>query len=471
MVQLVAIVVLSRLLSPAQFGIVAPLAALVGILGIVAEGGMGAALVNARKDAQAVFATALTLSLISASALAAIVWWGAPFLTGPAISEEPEVMLRWLSLSIFLQPLVALMQSHQSREFQFRRIALVDAVAATVGVALIPIILAWNGFGAWSLIVGLLTRQTIKVLLYLLLVREVPLPRFQTHIAGEMFRFSGFFLLSRISAAVMTQGERVFMADALSPAAIGYYARAQNIVQLALETGTSSFDKVLFPLFARADDDQTLRKWYCIAIAFAGLLMAPASISVAVSSSFVVNIALGSGWEEAATVLRILAPLILLRALDHCAAALLRRQSWVRLRAATQSIMAILFCLSVLLSSVHGIVAVSIVVLVVNFIAVCVNQIIILRLLGVDMRGFLGSLYPAAISSLIFCAVLFPSFCIWPNIFADVRVVLVFFVYVAILILAALLFPSLIFGSFSEIYVRLRRRVLNEIKRTKRLGQ
>lgn len=380
-VQILAIAVISRLLSPAEFGLVAPMIALSTLIATIAEGGFGASIINAGDDFDQVRDVVLT-GLIGTSVVGVVLFQVALTLAPGLLNfDDAKMAALVLSSIVILVPFSSYLECHLLRNLNFGRVSSIDFVAVFLGVLVGPLALAFAGFGVWSLIWGPVIRYFVKTVLYIIYAGA----RFRPNLSGAgLFRileFSGYMSAAKVSALIALQGDRVVMAGTLPPATLGAYARAQNLIQISLDSTTAAMDRVLFPVFARSDKLQLARRYHFV-LAVVSALTLPMVVVVVHASDFLVRLLLGPQWNFAVVFAQLLAPLIFFRAVDRSSAAILRRGSWIKFRAFTQFIVAALtiFCAVALVKIDMRLYISSVVVI--AFVNLIVNQIIVARAIG-----------------------------------------------------------------------------------------
>ncbi len=154
--------VVIRLLSPADYGLMAMVLVFMNFLFMVAELGVGGATIQARTldldTYRRLFGVIITSNLLGM----AIGFGGAPILA--AVFEEPRLvpLARVLSLNFLLTTLTALPQADAIRRLDFRVKGKVDILAAVAGTGT-SLLMALRGFGVWSLVGGMLAQNLCRV--------------------------------------------------------------------------------------------------------------------------------------------------------------------------------------------------------------------------------------------------------------------------------------------------------------------
>ena len=157
---LITIVVI-RLLTPDDYGLLALAAVFVGFLFVLAEAGLGAALVQAPQlddtKLRAIFAAVILVNSIFTAALIVAAPLIASFFSDSRLASVLQVLSAQLLLSIFAVIPTAIL----TRSLDFRRLSLIGLIASICG-SLCTLALALSGYGVWSLVAGSLVTSTLN---------------------------------------------------------------------------------------------------------------------------------------------------------------------------------------------------------------------------------------------------------------------------------------------------------------------
>ena len=307
LLSLLTVMALSRLLTPAQFGLLAIALVFVTLADTAGRRGIGPALIQRFDLTERHVATAFTLCVAFGLGLAAALWALAPPI-GRLVSE-PEVapVLRALSLAPLITALGVVSEHLLRRGLRFNHLMTAAIVSQALGNGLVAIVLALLGYGVWALVWGTLARQalfTLAVIAY----RPPPLRlRLAPREAGELLGVGGGFSAIALLNVVASQGVHFIVARSLGAAALGLYTRG---FRLALVPASLSpvLRNVLFPAMAqRQRHTERLEAVHLNAIELLLLLALPASLMIAIAAPEIVAVVLGPQWDGAVPVLRILA--------------------------------------------------------------------------------------------------------------------------------------------------------------------
>ncbi len=315
--QMGAIVVLSRLLSVEEFGTAAAAVVVMGLAVMLGQLGIGPALVQARQLERSDVATAFAMSCGLGVLLAGLLLLATP-LANRVVGLPPDsAYLPLLSLVLVFGGAGTVAVGLLQRQLRFRELALVELCSYGVGYLGTSVTLALNGAGAVSLIWGQIAQSLLITVGAYALVRHDVRPGPVAVMVARGRRIVGFgsaYSLSQLGNWVGLNGDNLVVTSTLGPTALGLYSRAyQLLVQPANLIGSVA-DKVLFPSLSRIQDDrERLARAYVLAGSLVALVTMPASVLLFVLAPEVVAVLLGPGWSAVVLPLQVFAVVLMPR--------------------------------------------------------------------------------------------------------------------------------------------------------------
>ena len=314
--QLGSTMVLARLLTPGDFGLIAMVTAITGFVAMFKDAGLSMATVQ-RKDVTHEQVSTLFWINVALSALAMLVIAA----LAPAIAyfySEPRLV--WITLALAGTMLFGgLTVQHQAllrRQMRFRALAVVEIVTMACGIA-VAIAMGLLGFGYWSL-VGMAAGAafTNAVLVWALCDWRPGLVKRGCG-AGSMLRFGGGITAFNFLNYFTRNSDNVIIGFALGSGSLGIYSKAYNLLMLPIRQINAPVGSVMVPALSRLQDDPSrYRGAYLKAVSAVAMVGMPIVACAFVLADEAVAILLGQGWEQAASVFRWLAPAALFGTLN-----------------------------------------------------------------------------------------------------------------------------------------------------------
>lgn len=306
--QLVFMGVLSRLLDPAAFGLMAMAAIALRFAGFFSQLGFAQAIIQReRLSAQETTAAALMATAFgSVFYLAMIV--GAPLFAAGFRAPELVPLIRVLGSSLLLSTLASLPLALLRRQARFKRVNAIEVFSYVVGYGGVGIACAMRGLGVWSLVAATLSQQALTLVLGFSSARYPftwPVPRgAYSHFWSFGSRYSLIGFLEFLSANV----ETLFIGRVLGTVPLGLFNRASMLTNLPVELGVTAVNKVLFPALSGMQSDRVrMADGFQMLLLTIGLFSSAMACGIAAAAPDLVGLLLGSKWSGIAPLVTVVA--------------------------------------------------------------------------------------------------------------------------------------------------------------------
>ena len=172
-VKIIIQVVLARILCPEDFGTVAIISVFTGIAEILAISGLGASLVQNKEIDQIDYSTVLCTSVVFSSILYLLLFACAPMIAN--YYEDPSLLLltRIMGISLFPQSYLSVLTAYVQKNYEFKK-SCIGTVLSVIIAGITSIILAYHGWGAWSIVLFTLLTSVLSVIIIQLLISWHP---------------------------------------------------------------------------------------------------------------------------------------------------------------------------------------------------------------------------------------------------------------------------------------------------------
>jgi O-antigen/teichoic acid export membrane protein len=306
-------IVVIRLLSPADYGVLAMAVILPSALYLLNDLGLDVVLVQRVSPAEGfrrqVFGVVIGVNLLCALALVA----GAPLVA--AFFSEPILVpiLRVLSLQFLLLVFETLPRARLEQRLDFRSQSLINLGASWLG-GLATLALAWSGWGVWALVWGRLTSTAANTVALNVVAPSLCRPSFSLAAVRRALSFGGIVTLERGTWQLFTDADKVIGGRLWSDATLGLYSVAQDLATMPMHRTGGLVTAIGLPAFSQVQDRLDEVRFYLLKAArITSVLSFPIFIGLAVTAPEAVAVLLGSKWPAAAPLLQILALIMPLR--------------------------------------------------------------------------------------------------------------------------------------------------------------
>ena len=246
--------VVIRILAPTDYGLLAMATAVITFLVMLAEFGLGTALVQAKEVDTAMLRNAFGLVLAIDFALTAVLVLGAPLVA--AFFDEPRLVLiiRVLAIQFVIAAFSVIPDSLLQRGMVFRGKSLIDLASAVLG-GIASLSLALAGAGVWALVGGMLLSQTVKTVGVNIISPFAHLPGFSPKGMRSLLLFGGHVTIVQVVWTLVSQIDVIIGGRWLGKEVLGLYSVAMHLASLPNQKISGIINQVAFPAFARIQED------------------------------------------------------------------------------------------------------------------------------------------------------------------------------------------------------------------------
>jgi teichuronic acid exporter len=304
--------VIVRLLTPEDYGLMAKAAVVCAIAGAIAELGLEAAVVRsadiARDDLRKIYG----ISLVFGAAMTTAVIAAAPLLA--SLFREPR--LTWpiagASLQIIVGAAAIIPSALATRDLSFRRLSKIEMISGVSGIAA-TLLLALLGAGVWALILGTLFGAILRSSALLMFGARV-WPLFSVRGMGEHLKFGLTVVSNRVSYMIVIQSDVLIGSVFLSTTEIGQYSVALQLATLPMAKAMGTINQITLPAVARKQSDLPgVRQAVLKAIGLLSLIAFPTLWGISAVAPELVRVLLGPKWLPSVPALTILPLIVPLR--------------------------------------------------------------------------------------------------------------------------------------------------------------
>lgn len=302
----VIIIILARLLSPAEFGIVALLAVFIALATVLSESGLGQALIQRDEIDEHDRSTAFWINMAMSAGLLSILFAIAPFVA--AFFAQPQLvpLMQILGVGVVFSAFGTVQRALLLRAMKYRKLMLIR-VAATILSGGLAIWMALSGYGVFALAWQACALALLTSVLLWIASDWHPKMTFDRPAARRLLGFGGFMLASSVLETVYSRAYTLFIGKIASPSVLGHFGRADASLSLVQGLVTYPLNQIAFPALSRVSQEPgRMRDGMREALKSSMLINAPAMFGLAaIAEPFMLG-AYGDQWGDAAAFLQIL---------------------------------------------------------------------------------------------------------------------------------------------------------------------
>lgn len=306
LVLLVATMLLSRLLSPKEFGMIGVLSIIYTVANTILDSGLGGSLIKEQNITKSDCSTIFTFNLLASIILYCIIFCISPFVADFYNINELENVTRVLSLMLIINAFGLVPASLLLKELKLKERTIANIIAAITS-AIVATILAFNGFGVYSLVALQIVQAFVNTLLYHHFNKFALSFAFSTISFKKLYKFGVFTTLANIVDTIYENVLTAFCGKYLNIQQAGYLSQGKRIEDVASQSIFQTINAVSFPVLAKIVHDSKAFMEECNQIIkYVILIACPPMLTLAIYSKEIIALLFGDKWIESAHFLSML---------------------------------------------------------------------------------------------------------------------------------------------------------------------
>lgn len=300
------IVVLARLLDPADFGIVAMVTVLTGLCEILNVAGFSTATIQAPSLSRGQISNMFWINAAMGTALALLCAASGPLLA--MFYGEPRLVAvaAAMGLGFFINGLGVQHSALLQRDLRFTSLLVVDVIALTVSLGVAIITALW-GWSYWALVVSAVSYNFMCTLGWWLASRVIPGLPVRSESIAKMLGFGGTVTMNSLVVYFAYNFEKVLLGRFWGASALGIYGRAYQIINAPTQALNAAFSSVALSALSRLQDNpDRFRNYFLRGYGLVTSVTTPLTFFFAICAHDITLLALGEKWMDAAPVLQLL---------------------------------------------------------------------------------------------------------------------------------------------------------------------
>lgn len=395
---------MARLLTQDQIGLFAAASVVLAFTGLLAEQGLGEAVVQTEHISEGQLNCVFWLNFGLAILLAGALWFLAPAIAAWMNLPTLTDVLRVASVTVPIAAAAFSQTAMSKREFRYKWLAQVN-LASIVVAGVIAITLAANGFGVWSLVAQSVAGATC-VTAMLLARPQWRLSR-QIDIQGTrpLVSFGSYRLASNLLDFANTRYIDVFLAATVGPVALAVYTVGIKVYQALMQTLSASILDVVLNGFSRlATDREALRAAYYRSVTLTATVAVPAFCLVAAVAPSLTAVLFGERWLDSAEVMRFMSALAIVQVVQFYNVTLYNAMGKPRIGLMLMIVKIAITAIALYLARDDGLTGILVAFVASQLAITPINFYLLRRLVGISIRRLAGLLWPFFTASALMVA-------------------------------------------------------------------
>jgi teichuronic acid exporter len=381
-----------RILSPADYGLLAMATVLISTLSMLSDLGLSQAAVSAREVENRTLRLIFGLALLVNGTLYCLLFITAPMIAAFYAEPRLALIIRVVGLQFLLGAFTVIPGILLQRALEFKWRSIIGLATAILS-AVTTLVCAMAGLGVWSLILGSMTAAVLSMISLNMLCPFLHLPSFALKGSGKLFEFGGHVVSARILGTLYTQADTAIGARVLGTEQIGFFSVSMQLASLPMQRVAAILNSVAFPAFAKLQDQPELAARYLIrALNTLSIFSFPVFWGIAVTAPKIIGVFLGSKWSAAVIPLQLLALIMPLRIVWQMMPPILYGLGYANIVAQNHVVAFVAMIVAFLVGVQYGIVGLSLAWVLMFPVVFIANFRTWLPIMNVDGRAFFATM-------------------------------------------------------------------------------
>jgi len=299
-------IILARILSPDDYGLIGLTGVLTAVCGCFVNAGFDKALIRKKEATDDDYSTVFVANICVSTILYVFIFACAPFIADFFDRQELTSLTRVTSIGMILSALSIVPRVRLTKRLDFKSQTKIT-IAVSVIRGVIGISTALLGLGVWALVIQSLVGTGLTSAFLLWIDKWLPSFRFSLRSFKELFGFGSKILASSLLDTMWAQCYQVVIGKCYAPATLGQYARASSFSDIFSSNLTSIVQRVSYPVLSEIQDDrQRLREGYRRIIKTTMLFSFCSMLMLAAIARPMILVLIGEKWLQAADFLQII---------------------------------------------------------------------------------------------------------------------------------------------------------------------
>lgn len=315
LIQVTQLITISRMLKPADYGLIGMIMVVVGFAATLGDMGISNAIIHRQQVTRNQLSSLYILNIVTSAVVCLLVWFSAPYVA--LFYQEPRLtnLMHWMCFICLIPAFGQQFQVLFQKELRFKPIAQIDILSYLIGF-LVVFFGAYSGYGVYALVWSYLANALFKSISLTLLGWQVWRPKL--HFAWSdlkgFLRYGMYQLAASSLQMLISNFDYLIIGRLLGAEKLGYYTFAFQLCVMPFQKISPLIAQVSLPIFAKMQDQLgLLRKSYLQLIGMACYVNAPIYFGLIVVAPYLVPFLFGDKWGPSIPLIQVLAAMVFIR--------------------------------------------------------------------------------------------------------------------------------------------------------------
>ncbi len=295
-IQFVIQIVLARILSPNDYGIISLITIFIALANVFIQSGFNTALIQKKNVKEEDFSSVFYLSIFVATILYIILYLSSPFIANFYKVKALTPVLRVLSITLFFGAFNSIQNAVISKKMEFRKL-FISSILSVIISGVVGIILARMGYGVWSLVIQQIVNQITVTIILWFTVKWRPKLTFSIKRISNLFSYGWKLLVSSLIDTLYMNLRGLVVGKVYTSNMLAFYNRGEQFPQLIVSNINGAIQSVMLPtLSSEQDNKKRVKELVRRSIVTSSFLVFPLMIGLAAVGEPLIKILLTDKW-------------------------------------------------------------------------------------------------------------------------------------------------------------------------------
>ena len=385
-------VILARLLSPKDYGLIGMLSIFIAISDVFIQSGFGQALVHKTDCKDEDFSTAFYFNVAVSIIIYIVLFFSAPIIAN--FYREPQLILltRILSLNFILGSFNVVHQAKLTKSLNFKPLAVLSLITTSIG-GMVGVVMAYMGFRVWALVAHALTATFLRVVIFPFFTKWHPNKPFKIRSFIYLWEYGSKILATGVVEVVIRNFSNILIGRYYDKEYVGYFSKGQDLADIPATTMASVLGTVTFPMLSKIQNDKNRYTTIYNKVTYNTLLITfPVFFLLALLAKPIVILLLTEKWASCIVILQVFLLARMFLPLNMINASVLQSMGATKLYMKLYFITGPLSLLAVVVSIPFGVIAMAWATLAYNVFYYVLFSIVVGRIIGSNFSKQLWAL-------------------------------------------------------------------------------
>lgn len=294
------------MILPSQYGLIAMVSIFIAISQALTNSGLSSAIIRKTNRTETDCSTIFFYNVVVAGIMYLLLYITAPYIAKFYNADELCLILRIMPICIVIGALSSIHNALHTANISFKTLAVINLISVCIA-GIVAIIVAFNGFQVWALVVQTILQSLISTIVLWLKSTWKPTMKFSFYSLKENFSFGSKLMVSSVINSVFNHIYAVTIGKLWHPALLGIYSKADNIATLSAQTPTDIISTISYPVMCKIQHDtEKLRQNYRLMIKLTAFTLFPICLCIGAVAYPLISVLLTDMWIKVAPLLQIL---------------------------------------------------------------------------------------------------------------------------------------------------------------------